>query len=80
MKMGHSSAKSSAYPSTWAGRIAHYVFGDRDPRVVFGYVNPWHAAMEDFTDHTEMKTRSKRRLRVERKIDRPENRRPTLRL
>lgn len=46
----------------------------------FAYVNPWHAAMDDFLSHTELKQRKRARKRPRRKVNRPEERRPSLRL
>lgn len=80
MRMRYSDEKSNFSSASLAGRIAHWIFGEKDPNLLFGYVNPWHAAMEDFVDHTEIKTRPRRQRRAGRKAERPENRRPALRL
>lgn len=80
MKTTHDGEPSNSFNHAVVDMISHWFFREKKPAMVFGYINPWHAAMEDFIDHAEFKARSNRKRPSKRKIERPENRRPALRL
>lgn len=72
----HSNASEQPRESFWS----RCFFRVRSYGRTFAPVNPWHAAMEDFIVDMERNSRPAPQKRPRREANRPEDRRPVLRM